>query len=100
MDLYNDYDNDRYKYTYPELYVTIAANSKTSIAGECDLYYAALWTSATDSVEFAAGTMTISYNSADGSYNYKGEFIEQRGDKRSRLLPRSITRVRQEVKHE
>lgn len=31
---------------------------------------------------------------------YKGEFIEQRGDKRSRLLPRGITRVRHEVNHE
>ena len=72
-----DVDPDTYEYTYPELYVTIKANSKTALNGTYDLLYAGLWTSANDSIEMgeALGTVTIKNVDTEGNYSFTGSFV-------------------------
>jgi hypothetical protein len=72
-----DVDPDTYEYTYPELYVTIKADSKTALNGTYDLLGACLWTSANDSVEMgeALGTVTIKNVDTEGNYSFKGSFV-------------------------
>ena len=77
FDMYVDVDPDTYEYTYPELYVTIKADSKTALNGTYDLLGATLWTSANDSVEMgeALGTVTIKNVDTEGNYSFKGSFV-------------------------
>ncbi len=77
FDMYVDVDPDTYEYTYPELYVTIKADSKTALNGTYDLLGACLWTSANDSVEMgeALGTVTIKNVDTEGNYSFKGSFV-------------------------
>ena len=72
-----DVDPDTYEYTYPELYVTIKADSKTALNGTYDLLGACLWTSANDSIEMgeALGTVTIKNVDTEGNYSFKGSFV-------------------------
>ena len=72
-----DVDPDTYEYTYPELYVTIKADSKTALNGTYDLLGACLWTSANDSIEMgeALGTITIKNVDTEGNYSFKGSFV-------------------------
>src|SRR5574344_877932 len=60
FDLYNDYDYDNGTYVYPELYMEVAANGSSTISGTYNVGYALFYTSATDSVEFVAGSLTVS----------------------------------------
>ena len=77
FDMYVDVDPDTYEYTYPELYVTIKADSKTALNGTYDLLGACLWTSANDSIEMgeALGTVTIKNVDTEGNYSFKGSFV-------------------------
>ena len=77
FDMYVDVDPDTKKYTYPELYVAVKANSKTALNGTYDLLGACLWTSAKDSVEIgeALGTVTIMNVDTEGNYSFKGSFV-------------------------
>ena len=77
FDMYVDVDLDTYEYTYPELYVTIKADSKTALNGTYDLLGACLWTSANDSIEMgeALGTVTIKNVDTEGNYSFKGSFV-------------------------
>ena len=77
FDMYVDVDPDTYEYTYPELYVTIKANSKTALNGTYDLLGACLWTSVNDSIEMgeALGTVTIKNVDTEGNYSFKGSFV-------------------------
>ena len=66
-------------YVYPELYMTVLANSRTSLNGTYDLLYAGVWTSATDSVELsdaddAVATLTIKNTDNNGNYAFTGSF--------------------------
>lgn len=77
FDMYVDVDPDTYKYTYPELYVVVMANSKTALNGTYDLLGACLWTSANDSIEMGEelGTVTIKNVDTEGNYSFKGSFV-------------------------
>lgn len=77
FDMYVDVDPDTYEYTYPELYVTIKADSKTALNGTYDLLGACLWTSANDSIEMgeALGTVTIKNVDTEGNYSFTGSFV-------------------------
>ena len=77
FDMYVNVDPDTYEYTYPELYVTIKANSKTALNGTYDLLGACLWTSVNDSIEMgeALGTVTIKNVDTEGNYSFKGSFV-------------------------
>ena len=77
FDMYVDVDPDTYEYTYPELYVTIKADSKTALNGTYDLLYAGLWTSANDSIEMgeALGTVTIKNVDTENNYSFTGSFV-------------------------
>lgn len=77
-----DLDKDWTKeggYVYPELYMTVLANSKTALNGTYDLLYACVWTSETDSVELseaddAVATLTIKNTDNNGNYAFTGSF--------------------------
>ena len=77
FDMYVDVDPDTYEYTYPELYVTIKADSKTALNGTYDLLGACLWTSANDSIEMGEvlGTVTIKNVDTEGNYSFTGSFV-------------------------
>lgn len=76
IDLYKGWD-DETGYMYPEVYLSMQANSLTAIAGTYNLLYGGYWTSANDSVEtdyeaLSVGTLTITY--ANGVYTFNGSF--------------------------
>ena len=59
IDMYKDIDIDTYEYTYPEVYVSLEAKSKTALNGTYDVWYAGYWKSANDSVEINEETPGI-----------------------------------------
>ena len=85
LDLYNDYDYDNSTYVYPELYMEVAANGSSTISGTYNVDYALFYTSATDSVEFVAGSLTVSaLGTIDGDgfpeYKFEGSFEDASGN--------------------
>ena len=78
IDMYKDIDPDTYEYTYPEVYVSIEAKSKTALNGTYDVLYAGYWRSANDSVEInetTPGTVTIKNTDNEGNYSVFGSFV-------------------------
>jgi hypothetical protein len=77
IDMYKDIDMDTYEYTYPEVYISFEATSKTALNGTYDLLYAGLWTSENDSVEMGEVLGTVTIKNVDSEYNYsfKGSFV-------------------------
>ena len=78
IDMYKGYDYDTYQYDYPELYVSIQANSKTALNGTYELLYAGYWTSVENSVEMdydLPATITIQNTDNEGNYSVKGTFV-------------------------
>ena len=78
IDMYKDIDMDTYEYTYPEVYVSLEAKSKTALNGTYDVWYAGYWKSANDSVEInetTPGTITIKNTDNEGNYSVSGSFI-------------------------
>ena len=78
LDMYKDFDMDTYEYIYPEVYVSIQANSKTALNGTYELLYAGYWTSVEDSVEMdydLPATITIQNTDNEGNYSVKGTFV-------------------------
>lgn len=78
FDLYKGFDYET-GYVYPEVYLEVMANSKTSINGTYDLLYAGIWTSAKDSIEIseeedAVATVTIKNTDSNGNYSFTGTF--------------------------
>lgn len=85
LDLYNDYDYDNSTYVYPELYMEVPANGSSTISGTYNVDYALFYTSATDSVEFVAGSLTVSaLGTIDGDgfpeYKFEGSFEDASGN--------------------
>lgn len=72
VDLYVDWSYETGEYTYPEVYVTFPATSKTSLAGTHECVYAGYWKSANDSIEAITATAQFNYVSDEGdsTYNY------------------------------
>lgn len=78
IDMYKDIDMDTYEYTYPEVYVSLEAKSKTALNGTYDVWYAGYWKSANDSVEInetTPGTITIKNTDNEGNYSVSGSFV-------------------------
>ena len=78
IDMYKDMDSETYEYTYPEVYVSIPAKSKTALNGTYDVLYADYWSSANDSVEIdeeTYGTITIKNTDNEGNYSVQGSFV-------------------------
>ena len=78
IDMYKDMDSETYEYTYPEVYVSIPAKSKTALNGTYDVLYAGYWSSANDSVEIdeeTYGTITIKNTDNEGNYSVQGSFV-------------------------
>ena len=78
IDMYKDVDPDTYEYTYPEVYVSIEAKSKTALNGTYDVWYAGYWKSANDSIEInetTPGTVTIKNTDNEGNYSISGSFV-------------------------
>ena len=78
IDMYKDIDMDTYEYTYPEVYVSLEAKSKTALNGTYDVWYAGYWKSANDSVEInetTPGTITIKNTDNEGNYSISGSFV-------------------------
>ena len=78
IDMYKDIDMDTYEYTYPEVYVSLEAKSKTALNGTYDVWYAGYWKSANDSVEInetTPGTVTIKNTDNEGNYSISGSFV-------------------------
>ena len=78
IDMYKDIDVDTYEYTYPEVYVSLEAKSKTALNGTYDVWYAGYWKSANDSVEInetTPGTITIKNTDNEGNYSVSGSFV-------------------------
>ena len=78
IDMYKDIDMDTYEYTYPEVYVSLEAKSKTALNGTYDVWYAGYWKSANDSVEInetTPGTITIKNTDNEGNYSVSGLFV-------------------------
>ena len=78
IDMYKDIDMDTYEYTYPEVYVSLEAKSKTALNGTYDVWYAGYWISANDSVEIneeTPGTITIKNTDNEGNYSVSGSFV-------------------------
>ena len=78
IDMYKDIDIDTYEYTYPEVYVSLEAKSKTALNGTYDVWYAGYWKSANDSVEIneeTPGTITIKNTDNEGNYSISGSFV-------------------------
>ena len=78
IDMYKDIDIDTYEYTYPEVYVSLEAKSKTALNGTYDVWYAGYWKSANDSVEIneeTPGTITIKNTDNEGNYSVSGSFV-------------------------
>ena len=78
IDMYKDVDPDTYEYTYPEVYVSVEAKSKTALNGTYDVLYAGYWRSANDSVEInetTPGTVTIKNTDNEGNYSISGSFV-------------------------
>ena len=78
IDMYKDMDSETYEYTYPEVYVSIPAKSKTALNGTYDVLYAGYWSSANDSVEIneqTVGTVTIKNTDNEGNYSIQGSFV-------------------------
>jgi hypothetical protein len=76
--MYKDIDMDTYEYTYPEVYVSLEAKSKTALNGTYDVWYAGYWKSANDSVEInetTPGTITIKNTDNEGNYSVSGSFV-------------------------
>ena len=78
IDMYKDIDMDTYEYTYPEVYVSLEAKSKTALNGTYDVWYAGYWKSVNDSVEInetTPGTITIKNTDNEGNYSVSGSFV-------------------------
>lgn len=78
IDMYKDFDMDTYEYTYPEVYVSLEAKSKTALNGTYDVWYAGYWKSANDSVEISEetpGIITIKNTDDEGNYSISGSFV-------------------------
>jgi hypothetical protein len=78
IDMYKDVDMDTYEYTYPEVYISFEAKSKTALNGTYDVLYAGYWSSANDSVEIneqTVGTVTIKNTDNEGNYSIQGSFV-------------------------
>jgi hypothetical protein len=78
IDMYKDIDMDTYEYTYPQVYVSLEAKSKTALNGTYDVWYAGYWKSANDSVEInetTPGTITIKNTDNEGNYSVSGSFV-------------------------
>lgn len=78
IDMYKNIDMDTYEYTYPEVYVSLEAKSKTALNGTYDVWYAGYWKSANDSVEInetTPGTITIKNTDNEGNYSVSGSFV-------------------------
>ena len=78
IDMYKDIDADTYEYTYPEVYVSLEAKSKTALNGTYDVWYAGYWKSANDSVEIneeTTGIVTIKNTDDEGNYSISGSFV-------------------------
>ena len=78
LDMYKDADMDTYEYTYPEVYISFEAKSKTALNGTYDVLYAGYWSSANDSVEIdeeTYGTITIKNTDNEGNYSVQGSFV-------------------------
>lgn len=78
IDMYKDINMDTYEYTYPEVYVSLEAKSKTALNGTYDVWYAGYWKSANDSVEInetTPGTITIKNTDNEGNYSVSGLFV-------------------------
>ena len=78
IDMYKDIDVDTYEYTYPEVYVSLEAKSKTALNGTYDVWYAGYWKSANDSIEInetTPGTITIKNTDNEGNYSVSGSFV-------------------------
>ena len=78
IDMYKDIDMDTYEYTYPEVYVSLEAKSKTALNGTYDVWYAGYWKSENDSVEInetTPGTITIKNTDNEGNYSVSGSFV-------------------------
>jgi hypothetical protein len=76
--MYKDIDMDTYEYTYPEVYVSLEAKSKTALNGTYDVWYAGYWKSVNDSVEInetTPGTITIKNTDNEGNYSVSGSFV-------------------------
>ena len=81
IDLYKNYNESSKTLVYPEVYFSIPAESKTTLAGEYELYYAGYWKSAKDSVEMDEEDMTAWVNiTFDGlAYTFSGQFKGENG---------------------
>jgi len=78
IDMYKYINADTYEYTYPEVYVSFEAKSKTALNGTYDVLYAGYWTSVNDSVESdeaTLGTITIKNVDEEGNYSISGSFV-------------------------
>ena len=78
LDMYKDIDLENYEYTYPEVYVSIPAKSKTALNGTYEVWYAGYWSSANDSIEIddkTYGTITIENVDNESNYSIQGSFV-------------------------
>ena len=78
LDMYKDIDPENYEYTYPEVYVSIPAKSKTALNGTYEVWYAGYWSSANDSIEIdeeTYGTITIENVDNESNYSIQGSFV-------------------------
>ena len=78
IDMYKNIDIDTYEYTYPEVYVSFEAKSKTALNGTYDVWYAGYWKSTNDSVEIndeIPGIVTIKNTDDEGNYSIVGSFV-------------------------
>ena len=78
IDMYKDVNMDTYEYTYPEVYLSLDAKSKTALNGTYDVWYAGYWKSANDSVEIneeTPGIVTIKNTDDEGNYSISGSFV-------------------------